>query len=157
VLLVWIAVSRFWSERKNCLLLVKPETVVDSDRRDFRTDWRLKSKVSQARRKAISAQLQPTIFRMAGENRTWGAPRMRGELLMLGFDVSEQTISRWMGRSPGPDLTRLRLAFLRNHREVIAAMDFFTVLAPEFLDAPGPCTFSMRTRVFGSHRRDIKV
>jgi len=46
---------------------------------------------------------------------------------MLGFDVSERSISLWMGRCPRPDPTRRWLAFLRNHQEVIAAMDFFTV------------------------------
>jgi len=46
---------------------------------------------------------------------------------MLGFDVSERSISRWMGRCPKPDPTRRWLAFLRNHREIIAAMDFLTV------------------------------
>jgi putative transposase len=60
---------------------------------------------------------------------TWGAaPRIHGELRMLGFDLSERTISRWMKRAPrGPDQAKRWLAFLRNHREAIAAMDFFTV------------------------------
>jgi transposase InsO family protein len=65
---------------------------------------------------------------MVAENPTWGAPRIHGELLMLGFDVSERTISRWMKRAPrDPELAKRWLAFLRNHREAIAAMDFFTV------------------------------
>lgn len=65
---------------------------------------------------------------MVAENPTWGAPRIHGELLMLGFDVSERTISRWMKRVPrDPGPGKRWLAFLRNHREVIAAMDFFTV------------------------------
>jgi hypothetical protein len=65
---------------------------------------------------------------MVAENPTWGAPRIHGELLMLGFDISERTISRWMKRAPGDAEPGKRwLAFLRNHQEVIAAMDFFTV------------------------------
>ena len=65
---------------------------------------------------------------MVAENPTWGAPRIHGELLMLGFDVSERSISRWMKRAPqDPELAQRWLAFLRNHREAIAAMDFFTV------------------------------
>jgi putative transposase len=68
------------------------------------------------------------IFRMVAENPTWGAPRIHGELRMLGFDLSERTISRWMKRAPrDPDRAKRWLAFLRNHREAIAAMDFFTV------------------------------
>jgi putative transposase len=65
---------------------------------------------------------------MMVENPSWGAPRIHGELLMLGFDVSERTISRWMKRVfTNPDPTKRWLAFLRNHKEAIAAMDFFTV------------------------------
>jgi transposase InsO family protein len=68
------------------------------------------------------------IFRIVAENPTWGAPRIHGELLMLGFDVSERTISRWMKRAPrDPEPGKRWVAFLRNHREAIAAMDFFTV------------------------------
>src|ERR1700747_3371209 len=65
---------------------------------------------------------------MVVENPAWGAPRIHGELLMLGFDVSERTISRWMKRaSRDPEPARRWLTFLRNHREAIAAMDFSTV------------------------------
>ena len=65
---------------------------------------------------------------MVADNPSWGAPRIHGELLMLGFDVSETTISRWMKRAPkDPQPAKRWLAFLRNHREAIAAMDFFTV------------------------------
>ena len=68
------------------------------------------------------------IFQMVAENPTWGEPRIHGELLMLGFDISERTISRWMKRAPrDPAPAKRGLAFLRNHREAIAAMDFFTV------------------------------
>ena len=65
---------------------------------------------------------------MVVQNPTWGAPRIHGELLMLGFDVSERTISRWMKRAlSDPDRAKRWLVFLQNHREAIAAMDFFTV------------------------------
>ena len=65
---------------------------------------------------------------MVAENPTWGAPGIHGELLMLSFDVSERTISRWMKQAPRDPKPATRwLAFLRNHREAIAAIDFFTV------------------------------
>jgi putative transposase len=65
---------------------------------------------------------------MVVENPNWRAPRIHGELRMLGFDLSERTISRWMKRAPrDPDRAKRWLAFFRNHREAIAAMDFFTV------------------------------
>jgi len=65
---------------------------------------------------------------MVKDNPTWGAPRIHGELLKLGFDVSERTVSRYIRRlSPRKQAPKLWAAFLQNHREVIAAMDFFTV------------------------------
>jgi len=68
------------------------------------------------------------IFRMVGENPTWGGPRIHGELLMLGFEVSDRTFSRWVRHAPrDPEPARRWLAFLNNYREAIAAMEFFTV------------------------------
>jgi putative transposase len=65
---------------------------------------------------------------MAEENPAWGAPRIHGELLKLGLDVSERTVSRYYRRlSPPVNAGRLWATFLRNQREIIAAMDFFTV------------------------------
>ena len=65
---------------------------------------------------------------MVSENPTWGAPRIHGELLKLGFELSERSVSRWIRRAPrDPDSAKRWLTFLRNHREAIAAMDFFTV------------------------------
>ncbi|MGH9572137.1 MAG: integrase core domain-containing protein, partial [Candidatus Acidiferrales bacterium] len=79
-------------------------------------------------RKRVSKEIRDLIFHMVAENPTSGAPRIHGELLMLGFDVSERTVSRWMRRAPrDPEPAKRWLAFLRNHREAITAMDFFTV------------------------------
>jgi len=70
---------------------------------------------------------------MAAENPTWGAPRIHGELLQLGFEISESTVSRYLaqGNSP-PDSSQRWLTFLKNHREAIAALDFFTVPTATF-------------------------
>src|SRR5271154_6212385 len=65
---------------------------------------------------------------MVAENPSWGSPRIHGELKMLGFDVSERTVLRWMRKAPrDPEPAKRWVAFLNNHREAIAAMDFFTV------------------------------
>jgi transposase InsO family protein len=65
---------------------------------------------------------------MVAENPTWGAPRIHGELQMLGFDISERTVLRWMRKAPrNHEPAKRWAAFLENHREAIAAMDFFTV------------------------------
>jgi transposase InsO family protein len=76
----------------------------------------------------VSKEIRALIFQMVAENPTWGAPRIHGELLKMGFDVSEPTVSRWARRAPrNPDPTKRWLTFLRNHRDAIAAMDLFTV------------------------------
>ena len=127
--LFWVITRRVWSAWKDSLILVTPETVVRWHRTGFRMYWRLISRVRrQVGRRQTPKEVRELIFRMVVENPTWGAPRIHGELLMLGFDVSERTISRWMNRAPrDPDRAKRWLAFLRNHRDAIAAMDFFTV------------------------------
>src|ERR1700726_1453893 len=127
--LFWVAIRRFWSEWQRSLIAVTPETVVRWHRGGFRLYWKLLSKVRRpAGRRQTSKEVRDLIFRMVVENPTWGAPRIHGELLVLGFDVSERTISRWMRRAPrDPEPAKRWLAFLRNHQEAIAAMDLFTV------------------------------
>src|SRR5712692_8454453 len=127
--LFWVAVSRFWSGWKQALVVVTPETVIRWHRAGFRLYWKLTSRVrARVGRKPTPKEVRELIFRMVVENPTWGAPRIHGELLMLGFDLCERTISRWMKRAPrDPEPVKRWLTFLRNHREAIAAMDFFTV------------------------------
>jgi putative transposase len=127
--LFWVVARRVWSAWKQSLIIVTPETVVRWHRSGFRMYWRLISRVRrQVGRKQTPKEVRELIFRMVAENPTWGAPRIHGELLMLGFDLSERTISRWIKRAPkDTDRAKHWLAFLRNHREAIAAMDFFTV------------------------------
>jgi putative transposase len=79
-------------------------------------------------RRPTSKEIRELIFRMVAENPTWGAPRIHGELKMLGFYLSERSVLRWMRKAPGnAQPARRWAAFLSNHRDVIAAMDFFTV------------------------------
>lgn len=127
--LFWILARRFWSGWNQALIVVTPETVVRWHRAGFRLYWKLISKVRRPiGRRQIPKEVRELIFRMVAENPTWGAPRIHGELLMLGFDISERTISRWMKRAPrDPEPAKRWLTLLRNHREAIAAMDFFTV------------------------------
>src|ERR1700730_4857568 len=127
--LFWVIARRVWSAWKQSLIIVTPETIVRWHRTGFCMYWRLISRVRrQVGRRPTPKEVRELIFRMVVENPTWGAPRIHGELRMLGFDLSERTISRWMKRAPrGPDRAKRWLAFLQNHREAIAAMDFFTV------------------------------
>src|SRR6201998_4550823 len=125
----WVFVRRFWGAWKQSLVLVNPETVVCLHHAGFRLYWTWIAKArKQVGRKKRSTHVRELIFRMMAENPTRGAPRIHGELLMLGFDVSERSISRWMKRAPrDPELARRWQPFVRNHRDAIAAMDFFTV------------------------------
>ena len=120
---------RLWSGWKQALILVQPETVVRWHRAGFKVYWTWLSRHRvRARRKCISVELRELIFRMTAENPTCGAPRIHGELKMLGIDISERTVLRWMRKAPrDPEPAMRWVAFLNNHREAIAAMDFFTV------------------------------
>ena len=127
--LFWVMLRKLWSGWRNPLILVTPRTVTGWHRAGFRLYW---TWVSRARRvggrRPVSKEIRALIFRMVAENPTWGAPRIHGELLKLGFYLSETTVSRWIRRGPrSPDLANRWLTFLKNHRESIAAMDFFTV------------------------------
>jgi transposase InsO family protein len=124
----WTLLSRLWPAWSHALVIVKPETVVAWHRAGFRLFWRLRSKPKTPGRPKLDAEVRALIRRMVKENSTWGAPRIHGELLKLGFDVSERTVSRYIRRlSPPEQARKLWATFLRNHREVITAMDFFTV------------------------------
>ena len=127
--LFWVALRMCWSGWRQPLVLVTPRTVVNCHRAGFRLYWTRVSRISQVGgRKHVSKEVRALIFRTVAENPTWGAPRIHGELLKLGFDLSERSVSRWIRRAPrNPDPVKRWMTFLRNYREAIAAMDFFTV------------------------------
>jgi hypothetical protein len=106
---------------------VKPETVVGWHRTGFRLYWRWRSRPCGGRPK-ITAEIRVLIRRLAEENEGWGAPKIHGELLKLGFVVSERTVARYLRNvQRRSDPAKRWLTFLQNHREVIVAFDFFTV------------------------------
>ena len=125
---LWVAMRRAWSGWAERLVIVKPETVVKWHRECFRRYWTELSRHKRGPgRPRVDREIRELIRRMALEN-DWGAPRIHGELEKLGFTVSEATVSRYMPRRPAKtDVLQRWLAFLRNHKEGIAAMDFFTV------------------------------
>jgi putative transposase len=125
--LFWTTLRSCWCRWSDVLVIVKPETVVGWHRAGFRLYWRWRSR-SRGGRPSASEEVRTLIRRMAAENLDWGAPRIHGELQKLGFVVSERTVARCLRHiSRRGDPARRWLAFLRNHREVIAAFDFFTV------------------------------
>jgi hypothetical protein len=129
----WVFLRRVWSRWTEVLVVVKPETVVRWHRAGFRLYWRFLSRRKEKGRPGIGSELRQLIERMAKENPTWGGPRIHGELLKLGLEVSERTVSRYLaGGGRNGDAQKLWLIFLKNHREAIAAMDFFTVPTATF-------------------------
>jgi putative transposase len=126
--LFWILLRRVWPAWKTSLIIVQPATVVSWHRAGFRLFWRLRSRSKQPGRPKLNCEVRVLIRQMVKENPTWGVPRIHGELLKLGFEISERTVSRYIRRlSPSDQSRKLWTTFLRNHREAITAMDFFAV------------------------------
>ncbi|HEY6373099.1 MAG TPA: helix-turn-helix domain-containing protein, partial [Candidatus Sulfotelmatobacter sp.] len=125
--LFWTTLRCLWPRWSNVLLIVKPETVIGWHHAGFRLYWRWRSRARSGRPR-ITQELRDLIVRLAEENPDWGAPKIHGELQKLGFTIAERTVARYLRRIlRRGDPKRKWLAFLQNHREVIAAMDFFTV------------------------------
>ena len=131
--LFWVLMSRSWSHWKETLVIVKPDTVVRWHRAGFRLYWRWKSRRGKKiGRPPIKAEIRDLIRKMATENR-WGAPRIHGELLKLGHDIGQAAVSRLMPRrAADPDKGQHWKTFLKNHSDVLAAMDFFVVPTATF-------------------------
>lgn len=127
--LFWALLCCIWSGWKRAILIVQPETVIRWHRAGFKLYWKWFSrKQAVVGRKPTSRKLRELIFRIVAENRTWGAPRIHGELKMFGFDILERTVLRWKRKAPrNPEAAKRWAAFLSNHRVAIAAMDFFTM------------------------------
>jgi putative transposase len=129
----WLVLRRVWSAWRDALVFVKPDTVVRWHRSSFKIYWNwISQRGRRTGRPAVGAELRDLIRKMATEN-GWGAPRIHGELKMLGLDISERTVSRCLrGLRRQPEARPSWLTFLRNHREVIAAMDLFVVCTATF-------------------------
>src|SRR6202453_2463778 len=107
------------------LTIIRPETLVRWHRAGFCHYWRWNSR-PQGGRPQIDTELRVLIRRMSVENPLWGAPRIHGELLKLGFETAQSSVAKYMIRRRGPPSQGWR-TFLRNHAPDIAAMDLFVV------------------------------
>jgi hypothetical protein len=122
----WAALFRFWPRWKRVLVIVKPDTVVRWHRKGFRLYWRWISKRGPGR-PPVSPEVQALIKAFALDN-GWGARKVHAELGKLGLAVSLATVSRYMPKRPHDKGKQQRwMTFLRNHKDGIAAMDFFVV------------------------------
>ena len=129
----WVAMKEQFTNWTDALLIVKPDTVVGWHRAAFKRYWaKLSGSGKHPGRPRVSRELRLLIRRMATEN-AWGAPRVHSELLKLGIDISEATVSRYMPkRPPDPDKVARWKAFLKNHMPETAAMDFVTIPTATF-------------------------
>ncbi len=96
--LFWVTLRRLWPKWRNVLVVVKPETVVRWHRLGFRAFWRWRSRPKRPGRPKIDPKLRELIRRMACENPSWGAPRIHAELQLLGLEIAERTVSRYLDR-----------------------------------------------------------
>ncbi len=123
VIFTWLL--RLWPQVAQFIRVVHPKTLARWHRQGFRVYWRWKSRPRGGRPK-VPAELRALIRQMSAQNPLWGAPRIHGELLKLGFEVSQSTVSKYMPRrSADPDQTWK--AFLRNHMDCTASIDFLVM------------------------------
>jgi transposase InsO family protein len=120
-----IELYRWYPSILQFLTIVRPETLVRWHRAAFRRYWRWKSRFAGGRPQ-IKTDLRALIRQMSMENPLWGAPRIHGELLKLGFEVAQSSVAKYMVKRCGPPSQGWR-TFLRNHAPDIAAMDLFVV------------------------------
>lgn len=121
----WVWLSRVWSEWRSALIIVKPETVIAWHRQGFRLYWKWKSR-HPAGRPSVSSEVRVLIRRMSFANPRWGAPRIHGELLKLGIELSQATVAKYMVRHRKPPSQNWR-TFLTNHLQTMVSADFFVV------------------------------
>jgi transposase InsO family protein len=120
-----IQLYRWFPSILRAIKIIQPETLVRWHRAGFRRYWRWKSG-SRGGRPPIDAELRALIRQMSRDNPLWGAPRIHGELLKLGFEVAQSSVASYMAKRDGPP-SQSWLTFLRNHAPDIAAMDLFVV------------------------------
>ncbi len=127
----WVWLSRRWAGWRDALHVVRPETVIRWHRQGFRAFWTWKSRSGRTGRPSVGSEVAKLVRTMALANPLWGAPRIHGELLKLGFDVSQRTVARLMPRRPKPPSQTWR-TFLQNHVLDLVSVDFFVVPTATF-------------------------
>ncbi len=128
LMFVWL--YRLFPSILDTVTVVKPETVMRWHRRGFRAYWRWNSR-PRGGRPRIKREIRDLIRQMSRDNPLWEAPRVHGELLMLGIEIAESTVSRYMDRRRQPPSQGWK-TFLRNHSAGLASIDLFVVPAISF-------------------------
>ena len=138
--LFWICLSRLWREWRSALAIVKPETVVAWHRAGFRRFWTWKVRRGLPGRPVISREVRELIRKMCRENPFWGAPRIHGELLKLGINIAESSVSKYMVRGNKTPSQTWR-TFLENHAQQLISVGSRSGAVSRRSDLPGAPRF----------------
>src|SRR5436189_1429067 len=124
--LLWAWLCGVWADWPSALIVVKPETVIAWHRKGFRLFWTWKVRHGQLGRPSVPKDIRDLIRLMSRADPTWGAPRIHGELLKLGMNIGETSVSKYMVRHRKPPSQTWR-TFLENTVKNLVSVDFFTV------------------------------
>ncbi|HEX4166722.1 MAG TPA: hypothetical protein VHZ55_14750, partial [Bryobacteraceae bacterium] len=122
----WVWLRRLWRDWKSALMIVKAETVIAWHRKGFRLFWTWRIRRGKPGRPSVPQEVRDLIRMLSRNNPRWGAPRIHGELLKLGIEITEPTVAKYMVRHRKPPSQTWR-TFLDNHVKTIVSVDFFTV------------------------------
>ncbi|MDQ3172913.1 MAG: integrase core domain-containing protein [Acidobacteriota bacterium] len=128
---LWVWLSRVWAQWRSALVIVKPETVIAWQRKGFRLCWTWKSRAGKTGRPGVSREVRELIREMSRVNPLWGAPRVHGELLKLGVEISQATVAKYMVRQRKPP-SQTWHTFLENHVKELVSIDFLVVPTVSF-------------------------
>jgi transposase InsO family protein len=123
---LWVWLSAVWSEWRSSIFIVKAATVIAWHRKGFRLFWTWKIRRGKLGRPGVPQEIRELIRTMSRENPIWGAPRIHGELLKLGIDIGETSVSKYIIRRRRPPSQTWK-TFLENHVKSMVSVDFFTV------------------------------
>jgi len=131
--LLWAWLYGVWADWRSALIVVKPATVIAWHRKGFRLFWTWKVRHGQPGRPSVPKDVRDLIRLMSRANPTWGAPRIHGELLKLGMNIGETSVSKYLDRHRKPPSQTWR-TFLENHVKHLVSVDFFS--APQRRRSP---------------------
>ena len=129
--LLWAWLCAVWNDWQSSVFIIKAATVIGWHRKGFRLFWAWKVRHGKPGRPAVPKEVRALIRTMSRENPLWGAPRIHGELLKLGIDIGETSVSKYLVRGRKPPSQTWR-TFLDNHVKTLVSVDFFTVPTVRF-------------------------
>jgi len=150
---LWAWLSSVWNGWESCVSIVKAATVIGWQRKGFGLFWSWKIRHGKPGRPAVPKEIQELIRMLSRENPLWGAPHIHGELLKLGIEIGETSVSKYMVRRRRPPSQTWR-TFLDNHLKTLVSVDFFTADDPvsDPICISGAGTRAAAHRAFRRHR-----